>query len=399
MGITAPTSNGLCSDCLHRAAQQQPTESALVLKDASFDYATLHSLAAQLCQRLRAQGLKPSATLMVESRSARLLAFLLHAALFADFVLLPLDPRLPHGQRKRLLELARADFVLSEDDVGRLNPFVQDMTTASLSASAPTESLGTVNLPVAPDRPRLLLATSGSSGSVKLVKLSDGNLRASVRIANERLKLSPASVWLDCLPLVHIGGLSILLRCACAGASVVLHEGFDAPGVVDDLHKHQVSHISLVPAMLAQLLDLARRPPRSLQVVLVGGAPLEPSLAGRAVAAGWPVWVTYGMTETASMLAARKLGTVDDNPRQVGSPLPGFELRIVDEVIEVRGAAVHQGAEAVCRAVVLNGGSRATRCSGAVDPDGAHGQHAAERWRKGVSRAGRATAGRMSRYR
>jgi O-succinylbenzoic acid--CoA ligase len=186
-----------------------------------------------------------------------------------------------------------------------------------------------------------LLATSGSSGLPKLVKLSDSNLHASVHAANERLELSPTSVWLDCLPLVHIGGLSILLRCACAGASLVLREGFDAPGVMDDLHNHQVSHISLVPAMLAQLLDLAKQPPQSLQVVLVGGAPLEPSLANKALAAGWPVWVTYGMTETASMLAARKLGTEDDNPRQVGSPLPGFELRIVDNVIQVRGAAVH----------------------------------------------------------
>jgi acyl-CoA synthetase (AMP-forming)/AMP-acid ligase II len=126
-----------------------------------------------------------------------------------------------------------------------------------------------------------------ATGLPKLVKLSDGNLQASVQAANERLKLSSTSVWLDCLPLVHIGGLSILLRCACAGASVVLYEGFDAPVVMDDRHNHQVSHISLVPAMLAQLLDLAQQPPRSLQVVRVGGAPLEPSLAGRALAAGF----------------------------------------------------------------------------------------------------------------
>jgi len=38
---------------------------------------------------------------------------------------------------------------------------------------------------------------------------------------------------------------------------------------MDDRHNHQVSHISLVPAMLAQLLDLAQQPPRSLQVVRV----------------------------------------------------------------------------------------------------------------------------------
>jgi len=332
----------LATDCLQRRAQRQPGASALVLQNASFDYATLQSLTAQLCQLLRAKGLKPGATIVVESRSATLLAFLLHAVLCADFVLFPLDPRLPDGRRKHLRELVRADLILSEDEAVRLKHVLEVMTAANLLAQAgPVEPVCTVKSPAPPDRCRLLLATSGSCGLPKLVKLSDGNLQASVQAANERLKLSPTSVWLDCLPLVHIGGLSILLRCACAGASVVLHEGFDAPVVMADLHNHQVSHISLVPAMLAQLLDLAQQPPRSLQVVLVGGAPLEPSLAGRALAAGWPVWVTYGMTETASMLAARRLGTQDDNPRQVGRPLPGFELRIVDEVIEVRGAAVH----------------------------------------------------------
>jgi O-succinylbenzoic acid--CoA ligase len=337
--ITAFESNRLPTDWLRHAALQQPAASALVLKDGSLDYATLQSLTAQLCQLLRARGLEPGATLVVESRCATLLAFLLHAALFADFVLFPLDPRLPDGQRKRLLELVRADLILSEDDAVRLNQVIEGRTAAKLRAQAgQVEPLCVAR--TAPDSPRLLLATSGSCGSPKLVKLSGSNLQASVHAANERLELSHTSVWLDCLPLVHVGGLSILLRCACAGASVVLHEGFDAAGVADDLHRHQVSHISLVPAMLAKLLDLAKRPPRSLQVVLVGGAPLAPALAGRALAAGWPVWVTYGMTETASMLAARKLGTGGDNPRQVGSPLPGFELRIVDEVIEVRGAAV-----------------------------------------------------------
>ncbi|MEA2078706.1 MAG: AMP-binding protein [Pseudomonadota bacterium] len=385
MGSTAFDSNRLASDWLQHAAQQQPGASALVLQDASFDYASLHSLTAQLCQLLRSQGLKPGAIIVVESRSAALLAFLLHAALCADFVLLPLDPRLPDGQSNELMEQTHADLILSEDDAANL--LAQAGQAQPICAAKSLEALARIShqsarisrsrfiftrdylterntsvyfrgkkIPCGKkdqarscrsgekcglDRPRLLIATSGSCGLPKLVKLSDSNLQASVHAANQRLKLSHTSVWLDCLPLVHIGGLSILLRCACAGASLVLHEGFDARSVVDDLHNHQVSHISLVPAMLAQLLELAKQPPRSLQVVLVGGAPLEPSLAGRALAAGWPVWVTYGMTETASMLAARKLGTGDDNPRQVGSPLPGFELRIVDEVIEVRGAAVH----------------------------------------------------------
>ena len=193
MGITQVEANGLCSDWLHRAAQRQSAVSALVLKDGSFDYASLHSLTAQLCQQLRAQGLKSGATLVVESRSARLLAFLLHAALFADFVLLPLDPHLPDGQRKHLLERVRADLILSEDDVVRLNHVIEDMTAASPPVqSGQPESVCTVKSPAAPDRPRLLLATSGSSGFPRLVSLSDSNLQASVQAANERLK--PARV-------------------------------------------------------------------------------------------------------------------------------------------------------------------------------------------------------------
>ena len=342
MDMTGFEETDLCADWLLRAAHQQPSASALVLEDGSLDYATLQSLTAHLCQRLGAQGLQPGGIVVVESRSSRLLAFLLHAALRADFVLFPLDPCLPAGQRERLLEPVPADLILREDDVVRLQRELKVMAANSRRAPAGhTEPVSVVNEPVPSSRHRVLLATSGSCGLPNLVKLSDSNLRASVRAVNERLSLSQASVWLDCLPLIHIGGLSILLRCACAGASVVLHEGFDAPGVMEDLHHHKVSHLSLVPAMLAQLLDLAKQPPPGLQVVLVGGAPLDAALARRVLAAGWPVWVTYGMTETSSMLAARKLETVDDNPRQVGRPLPGFELRIVDEVIEVRGAAVH----------------------------------------------------------
>lgn len=352
MALSRPLpSHRLCSDWLRHAAQQQPGESALVLKDASFDYAALQSFTAQFCQVLGAQGLKPGATIVVESRSAELLAFLLHAALFADFILFPLDPRLPDRQRERLLESAGTDLIISESDAVRRNPVVKVMTVASLLTQARrAKPLCAAKSPAKTDRPRLLLATSGSSGFPKLVKLSDSNLQTSAQAVNERLKVSRTSVWLDCLPLVHVGGLSILLRCARAGASVVLHEGFDAPAVANDLHNHQVSHISLVPTMLAQLLESAQQPPTGLQVVLVGGAPLEPALAGRALAAGWPVWVSYGMTETASMLTARRLGTEDDNPQQVGRPLPGFELRTVDEAgqpimgrgaVQVRGTAVH----------------------------------------------------------
>ena len=304
--------------------------------------------------------MKPGVTVVAESRSVELLALLLHAALFADFVLFPLDPRLPHRHRQYLLEAAGAEFVISEHGAALVNHPAKLIPPADLLTQVRRgKPVCTAGSRLQCNRQRLLLATSGSSGKPKLVRLSENHLQASVRAVNETLQLSRASVWLDCLPLVHVGGLSVLLRCACAAAAVVLHQGFEAAAVLSDLSKRRITHISLVPTMLAQLLEIGRQPPPGLQVVLVGGAPLEPALAVRAVAAGWPVWVSYGMTDTTSMVTVRRLGAEDDNPQQVGSPLPGFELRTVDEsgrpvtgqgVVQVRGAAVahngHRHAEA-----------------------------------------------------
>jgi O-succinylbenzoic acid--CoA ligase len=167
------------------------------------------------------------------------------------------------------------------------------------------------------------------------------------------LPLQAGDTWLACLPLYHIGGMAILYRCAEAGAAVVLHEGFDPQRVWNDLEKYRVTHISLVPAMLARLLDTCSdSPPPALKVALIGGGPLSAALVERARVAGWPICVSYGMSETGSQVA-----TLCDLPQgwapgQVGLPLPGFEVEVVGEDgrptsgigrIRIRGAAVMAG--------------------------------------------------------
>ncbi|TSA42015.1 MAG: 2-succinylbenzoate--CoA ligase [Betaproteobacteria bacterium] len=197
----------------------------------------------------------------------------------------------------------------------------------------------------------LVITTSGSMGEPKGVMLSGANLAAAVAASRERLPLHQGEVWLNCLPLYHIGGMAILYRCAAARATVLLHEGFDARRVWDDLVGYGVTHISLVPAMLARLLDLTHgaAPPDSLKYTLVGGGALSGELAVRARLAGWPVCVTYGMSETASQLATLYPLPADWTPGSVGTPLAGFEVRIAAAdkhghgVIQVRGAAVMAG--------------------------------------------------------
>lgn len=205
--------------------------------------------------------------------------------------------------------------------------------------------------PELPGHAELLIATSGSTGATKNVMLSAANLEAAVRASRSRIPLRAGDIWLACLPLQHIGGIAIFYRCAEAGAAVLHHRGFDATRVMAEMERHGVSHVSLVPAMLARLLEIGP-PPARLKYALVGGGPLSANLARRAHQAGWPICPTYGMSETASQVATLAGFSPDWREGMVGSPLPGITLEIVgdDEKptpgegrIRVRGPSVMRG--------------------------------------------------------
>jgi O-succinylbenzoic acid--CoA ligase len=175
------------------------------------------------------------------------------------------------------------------------------------------------------------------------VLLGARQLDSAARAANACLHLEAGDRWLNCLPLYHIGGQSILWRCARAAACVVLHDGFVAEAVARDLDACSITHLSLVPAMLARLLDLGCRPPPTLRAVLIGGAALSRPLYDRATAAGWPLHVSYGMSETAAQVATF---TPNDGAwhEAWSAALPGHEIRIGDDGrIRIRGPQVMLG--------------------------------------------------------
>lgn len=195
----------------------------------------------------------------------------------------------------------------------------------------------------APDT-ALIISTSGSEGLAKAVMLSNTNLDAAARAANQRLPLAPGDCWLACLPLYHIGGQSILWRCAQAGATVLLHEGFVASAVATDLASKPVTHISLVPAMLSRLLELGIRPPTSLRHAIIGGAALSMALYERACAAGWPLNPSYGMSESSAQIAT---WTETDGPWHeglVGTTLGENEISLTEDGrIRIRGPQIMAG--------------------------------------------------------
>ncbi len=291
------------------------------------------SSVAALLQRAGALPRRPVAAV---TASAPVLAILAHAAPLLRAPLFPIDPALPAAVIADLLAQAGMPLVVGDGQYGESRVVASgDILAAEEGPIAASQG--------EPQEIALLVATSGSTGRPKAVMLTAGNLRAAALASAAATPLTAGDRWLACLPLFHIGGYSILSRCAMAGAEAVIHEGFDAERVADAIGRERISHLSLVPAMLAQLLDRLSPPP-TLRHVLVGGAALSAELATRAAEQGWPIQPTYGMSETASQFATLPSLPRPWRPGFVGPPLPGGEATLTPEGrLKVRGPMVMAG--------------------------------------------------------
>lgn len=318
----------LLASWLAAAARERPDACALRAATGEWCYRELLALAAQGAACLRSSGIAAGAIVGCAA-TAPDLALAAVACSAAGTALLPLDPLTATAVWPRLQELAG----------GRLQrlcaPPGEWPRDRGLSARA-----------VDHDDLALVIASSGSEGEPKAVMLTAGNLAAAVAASQQRLPLAAGDTWLGCLPLHHVGGISLLHRCFKAGATLLLHNGFAAPQVWRDINEQAVTHISLVPVMLARLLDVAAGipPPINLRHALIGGGPLSRSLCERALATGWPIRPSWGLSESTAQAATLLSPEREWRPGLVGAPLPGLAARIAaDGRICLRGAQVMAG--------------------------------------------------------
>ncbi len=192
-----------------------------------------------------------------------------------------------------------------------------------------------------------IVPTSGSAGAPKATLLSRRAFLASAAASAANLGWEEDDRWMLGLPLAHVGGLSVLVRSLIARRCVVLGApgGFDPERMAEDLERHRVTLLSLVPPMLESLLDLrpAWRPPSHLRALLLGGGPAQRRLLERAAERGVPVLATYGLTETCSQVTTQRYGTVNRGEAGSGAPLDGVEVRIMDGEIQLRGPMLASG--------------------------------------------------------
>lgn len=345
----------LAPDWLTMRAARVPDEPAIKTASLSWTRAQLLEASDSLSAALADAGVEPG------SRVASLLSddapavVLINAVRRLGAVLVPLNRRSAASELREQLEAVSARLLVFDrahaEQASVAASDVEGLGVEALLAAAPCAVRPQLRDEIDLDAPGVIVFTSGTSGTPKGAVLSHGNLAASAHAWAELLRPLRSDRWLACLPLFHVAGLAVVTRSARWGVALEIMQGFEA-GAVSRALDGGVSHVSLVPTQLDELLKARRGlpPPAGLRAVLLGGGPIPAVLLERARAAGYPVITTYGMTETSSGIAAGGLDAATLADPTAGRPLHRVEVRIAEPdpadgsgEILVRGPMVFSG--------------------------------------------------------
>lgn len=294
---------------VHGARAKHPGRVAIEGPERSLTYTELSDAAMSAANAIQRLDVRERVALALASPEEFVIA--LHGCLLAGVSAVPIDMRLTEAERTQ--RMAGAEAVVSEP----------------LSGSGPPIRFGR-------GQPVAVMHTSGTMAAPKPVVLTHENFMASALGSAVALGLDQDERWLCPMPLTHVGGLSIPIRSSIYATTAILHGRFDTDAVLHDLMDpaRRITLVSLVPTMLARLLDAGLERPPTLRWALLGGGPIPSGLLERADGAGVPVAPTYGMTEACSQIAT------------FGWPLTGVEVRLrgPEQEVIVRGPIVSRGA-------------------------------------------------------
>jgi O-succinylbenzoic acid--CoA ligase len=315
---------------LIRAALSCPEHSAIETPVGSCSYAELCSRAIAAAAILHERGARPSGRVALALPAGLDFACALHGCLLLGATAVPVDLRMSAAERARIAD--GADVLVDEP--------LDAPHSAQRAGDAPIRSH---DLAAA----AIIIHTSGTSAAPKPIELTYGNLLWSAFGSAVALGLDANERWLCALPLSHVGGLSILVRSTIYATTAVVHERFETDRVLQALQDEEITLVSLVATTLARLLDAGLNNPPALRCALTGGGPVPAALVERASAAGVPVSMTYGLTESCSQVTTTPVASLAHGDRGAGPPLFCTRVRCAEDgEVLVAGPTVAPGAVA-----------------------------------------------------
>lgn len=157
----------------------------------------------------------------------------------------------------------------------------------------------------------ILCHTSGSTGIPKEILISKEFMRESARRTNDFFSIDEKSHLHTCLDFKYIASMMMTVRADEARCRLTSEIPSSRP--LSQVKKDErIDLLSMVPAQMEWLLDAAEKW-TEIRNILLGGSAIPSLIRRRIVLSGYDVWETYGMTETASHIALRKV-TDEDLP-------------------------------------------------------------------------------------
>ena len=198
---------------------------------------------------------------------------------------LPIDQRLPLAGKKMLLDAMAPSEIIDAS-----------FTASTLPNGRPMQ-----------DGDALVIASSGSTGSPKGIIHTHSSILSGAQASASRLQLSASDHWLVCIPVSHVGGFSVIARALHTGAALTLLPAFDV-AAVQAAAKNGATHTSLVATALSRIDNSL------FKSILLGGSSAPDNLPSNVI-------TTYGMTETVTHIAIKKLNNFNLIPESKNKTL------------------------------------------------------------------------------
>jgi O-succinylbenzoic acid--CoA ligase len=361
--MTASAEDVFLPDWLMRCAQYTPERLAVQCGLVRWSFADLARQADRLARQLAAAGVGVQSRVALLAANGLAYVACVHALSHLGAVLVPLNTRLTTAELRWQIEDVRAMLLVSDASMADLareldlalpRALLQVRSAAADNAeivlltcqgSPYAEDIVSVRALIDLAATQVIMYTSGTTGRPKGVIITYAMQWWNAVGSALNLGHQPADRWLACLPLFHIGGLSILMRSVIYGISVLLLEKFDEHAVNQAIRCEGVTIISLVAVMLQRLLAAAgcaegQMYPTTLRCVLLGGGPAPRPLLERCASLHLPIAQTYGLTESCSQAVTLAPSDALRKPGSAGRPLLPLQLQILQDAHPVPAGEV-----------------------------------------------------------
>jgi len=322
---------------------------ALISRGRETTYGALRSQIASMRGELGRMGVGKGDVVALLCGNSRYFVVSYLASVGIGAIVAPLNPTSPAPEIENELNVVKPTVVVIEPAAVAAWSQISSVTTSAVRIVVATEGHSipgalTIDaflvaepgplVDVEATHPAVYMFTSGTAGSPKAAVLTHNNLFTNIRQANVAEHIGPTDVTYGVLPLFHIFGLNVLLGTTLAGGGcVVLVQRFDPLSTIETIAERKVTIIPGAPSMwmaLAQLDHPSADSFKGVRIALSGAAKLPEQIAHSIAARfGLQIQEGYGLTEAAPVVTT-SVG-MEWTPGSIGRPVPGIELRLVDE--------------------------------------------------------------------